>query len=1116
MTNFSIRRPKFTIVAMLLFLIFGFVSVTNLPLQLFPNINPPVAAVVTSYSGASPEEVEDKVTKPLESQLATTSGLNKISSTTSEGMTLILLEFSWTTSIDDVELDIINTIRQTPLPDDANEPSFLKFDPSMMPMMQLAITGDDDILAIQDLVDDLRLELEKVPGVASIDEAGSMIEEVQINLNQDELTTNNLTQQDIIQTIQSHNTSMPGGTVSNGDLSLTTRVISELVTVEEIEELVVGVSADGSELTLTDVAEVEVTTGDTEVITRANQEPAIQFTIMKESESNTVLVSNAVNDRMDELLDDSKYDELNAVMLYDEGSYINSAIASVTNALIFGGILAMLVLFFFLRNLKTPLIVGIAIPFSIIVTFAFLYFAGIGLNLMSLGGLALGIGMLVDNAIVVIENIYRHLSMNKKPKQAALDGTKEVSSAIIASTLTTVSVFLPIVFISGLVANLFREFALAVSFSLLASLLVALTVVPMIASRILKKPNEDREAKRMQSSFMKGMDRSIRWVLMHRLAVLFITFILLVAGGLGLMNVGTELIPDSDQGTFTVDVELEQGTTVDRTQDTVNAIEDVLSDYREISDFVSTAGSSDQNVMSGNSGSHQAQIFVNMAPLDQRQISTSDFIESIESEVARVDRDAEISLSTVGSLGTEANTLVFTISDPNSERLYESAQELEEELLSIREVRDLELSIEETSPEIQIEVDRTLARENALAPAQIAQQVHDLTRGQLASALQTEDNNLYDILVQLDPEFTEDIEALENLQLQNGNGEFVALSEVAEIVEGESPATIQRMQQEEAVEFTVYYSTSTTLGDISRLVEEAVDEVELDEQTTFSYGGEQELLEDSIGSMALAVVLAIIFIYLVMAAQFESFKMPFVIMFTVPLVVIGVALALLATQTALSVTVFIGLIVLIGIVVNNAIVLVDYVNQRKASGMTTFEALVVSVKDRTRPILMTSLTTILGMVPLALGLGEGAELQQPMALAVIGGLISSTFLTLFVIPVVYSLFDKQTRRRRYVTVEGEFSEVDDRARSLPPIVETERVSEYGYTEQSIADSSSNRPENEALEDPERSEQIISNVSKDENSKDQITQDDSLSKDDILKLLEQIVHTSKENKKDKDQ
>ncbi|MDV2683935.1 efflux RND transporter permease subunit [Alkalihalophilus lindianensis] len=1107
MTNFSIRRPKFTIVAMLIFLIFGFVSITNLPLQLFPNINPPVAAVVTSYSGASPEEVEDKVTRPLENQLATTSGLNKISSTTSEGMTLILLEFSWTTSIDDVELDIINTIRQTPLPDDANEPSFLKFDPSMMPMMQLAITGEDEILEIQDLVDDLRLELTKVPGVANIDEAGSMIEEVQIQLNQDELTENNLTQEDIVSTLQSHNTSMPGGTVLNGDLSLTTRVISELVSVEEIAELVVGVGTDGNDLLIEDVGTVEITTGDAEVITRANQEPAIQFTIMKESESNTVQVSNAVNNRLDDLLEDSKYEDLNTVMLFDEGDFINSAIVSVTNALIFGGILAMLVLFFFLRNLKTPLIVGIAIPFSIIVTFAFLYFAGIGLNLMSLGGLALGIGMLVDNAIVVIENIYRHLSMNKKPKQAALEGTKEVSGAIIASTLTTVSVFLPIVFISGLVANLFREFALAVSFSLLASLLVALTVVPMIASRILKKPNENREAKRMRSSFMGGIDRSIRWVLTHRFVVLAITFILLVVGGFGLTNVGTELIPDSDQGNFTVDIALEQGTTVERTQETVEAVEEVLNDYREISDFVTTAGSSDQNVMRGSSGGHEAQIFVTMAPLDQRTISTSDFIESIESDVSRADRDAEISLSTVGSLGTEANTLQFTISDPNSQRLYESAEALEEELLTIREVRDLELSIEETTPEIQIEVDRALARENALAPAQIAQQVHDLTRGQLASALQTEDNNLYDIFVQLDPEFTEDLEALENLQLQNGNGEFVALSEVAEIIDGESPATIQRMQQEEAVEFTVFYSTSTNLGDISRLVEEAVDEVELDDQTTFSYGGEQELLEDSIGSMALAIVLAIIFIYLVMAAQFESFKMPFVIMFTVPLVVIGVALALLATQTALSVTVFIGLIVLIGIVVNNAIVLVDYVNQRKADGMTTFEALVVSVKDRTRPILMTSLTTILGMVPLALGIGEGAELQQPMALAVIGGLVSSTFLTLFVIPVVYSLFDSETRRRRYVTVEGEFREVDDRARSLPPIVETERVSEYGYKEKAVNETTA--PKSDSNELPEQLD-LTEAAPKEEKEAD------ALSKDDILKLLEQIVHSSKDDKKDKDQ
>ncbi len=397
MTKFSLKRPKFTIVMMILFLIFGGVSLTNLPMQLFPDINPPVAAVLTSYDGASPEEVEEKVTMPLEAQLSTTSGLNKISSTSMEGFALIILEFDWSTVIDDVELDIINTVRQVPMPDGANEPSFLKFDPSMMPTAMLAITSDKDLADFQDEALELQQELMKIIGVASVNEAGTITERVQIDLDQDELVEANLTQDNVVSAIQSHQVSLPGGTVKKDDYSLTTRVISEITTVEQLEELVIGVDAgDGSNILLADIAEVTLDSEEQSALTRANQEAAIQFTIMKESDANTVGVSNAVSERLDELLQQSKYEDLHVVTIYDEGEYISLAIDSVTNALIIGGALAMLVLFLFLRNLKTPLIIGIAIPFSIIVTFAFMYFAGIGLNLMSLGGLALGIGMLVD------------------------------------------------------------------------------------------------------------------------------------------------------------------------------------------------------------------------------------------------------------------------------------------------------------------------------------------------------------------------------------------------------------------------------------------------------------------------------------------------------------------------------------------------------------------------------------------------------------------------------------------------------------------------------------------------------------------------------------------------
>ncbi|SDI20309.1 efflux RND transporter permease subunit [Alteribacillus bidgolensis] len=1102
LTNLSIRRPKLTIVGMILFILLGGVSLTNLPLQLFPEINPPVGAVVTSYPGASPEEVEDKVTEPLEEQLSTLSGLSNMTSTSEEGMTLVLLEFSWDSTIDEVEQDIITSMNQAVLPDDANDPSFLKFDPSMMGMAQMAITSDNqDIQDFQGDVEGFQAELERIDGVANVDTSGEVTEQFEINLDQEELESNQLSQEDVVNVVQSHDITLPGGTIETGDRSLTTRVLNTLAGEEDLSELVIGADPqNGEELLLSDVAEIELTTAEQTAITRANKEPALQMTVMKETDANTAQVSKAFNEEMESLLDEEEYEDLTAISFYDEGEFIQESIDSVSMALILGGVFAMIVLFFFLRNLKTPLIIGIAIPFSVIVTFGFLYFTDVSLNLMTLGGLALGIGMLVDNAIVVIENIYRHLSMGKTSRQAAAEGTKEVGGAITASTLTTVSVFLPIVFISGIVGNIFTEFALAVAFSLLASLLVALTVVPMMSSRMLTPPEEDKEGKRQNSSFIKGLERSIKWVLGHRFITLFITFLLLAGGGAGLTATGINFLPATDDGYFTVDVEMDYGTNLDRTTEVIEDIENILDDESVVADYMSVIGSSEESAgMGGPSGSHEAQMFVTMTDLENRDQSTIDFVEEIESEVTSVDADADISLSTQAAVGGgEANTVVFSVSDNNTEELDEAVTAIEDDLNDEDDVREVETSADERAPEMQVRVDQDAARDNGLVPAQIADIVHNVTRGETATSIQTDRNDNYDVIVKYSEESLENQEDLENLLIPNGEGEYIALDDLAAIEEGEGPAVINRLDQERSVEFTVTYSSDTNLNDMSLLIEDIIEDADLADSTSYAFSGEQELLDDAIDSLVFAFLLALLFIYLVMAGQFESFKYPFVVMFSVPLVVIGVMLALTITQTPLSVTVFIGLIVLAGIVVNNAIVLVDYINQMKEKGMPAREAIIEGVKQRTRPILMTAVTTILGVVPLALGLGEGTEIQQPMGIAVIGGLISSTFLTLFVIPVVYSFFDKETRNmnKRYVTPEG-------------------RVV-YSYELEHYFQESAAQEENMLPESTDNEPGSGKNI----HSTDQ---NEHLSKDDIIYLLERILQHSKgksnneeqENKEDRD-
>ncbi|WP_227939788.1 efflux RND transporter permease subunit [Alkalihalobacillus deserti] len=1090
LTDFSIKRPVFTIVTMILFLLLGVISLLNIPLKLIPDIDPPIAAVVTSYQGASPAEVVDKVTRPLEDSLSTVPGLKNITSTSMEGSSLTLLEFAWTTSINDIENDINNRMNQAQLPNDAGNPRFLKFDPSQLPIIQMSLSTVGDVDEFHDLIQELEVELTRVEGIASIDVSGNMTEEIQIKLDQEALQTNGLSQDEVINVIQGHNITLPGGTVESGEINLTTRVVSLLSSLDDVSNIVITVDPQtGDDVLLSDIGSVELTTGDVEAITRTNQETAVMLSVQQQADANTATVSTDFNNRLTELLDESKYEDIETAVLFDQGDFVKQSIDSVSNALILGGVFAMLILFFFLRNIKSPLIIGIAIPFSIIVTFVLMYFTNFSLNLMTLGGLALGIGMLVDNSIVVIENINRHLAMGKHPRKAASDGAKEVASAIVASTLTTVSVFLPVVFISGIIGNLFREFALTVSFSLLASLAVALTVVPMIASRILKAPKEDLEEKRQNSRFLKMIEGTVRWSLRRRAVVIVVTLLLLIGGGVGVSQVGVEFIPASDEGYFTVDIELEHGSAIERTEQVVADVEEVLEGKTDIEDYLSIIGGSD--AFTGKSGGHQAQLVIAMVPAAERSQTTMEFAELIRRELERAaGDDAELTVNLQSSFGGAPNSLTFTVSDSNKSRLDAAVEELQTELAELNEIEEVTNNRQETVREIQIIVDTEAARKNGFVPAQVASIVNSVTQGAFATQIVTEeDNHIYEVHVSYTDEVLEDIDSLNELLLRNRTGEFVRLGDLTDIEEGDGPVAINRLNQLEAVEFSLRYQSSTNLGDVSQIVSDKIDDLNLDDGTEIAFTGDQELIEDTMGDLALALILAIVFVYLVMAAQFESFKYPFVIMFSIPLVIIGVMVGLTVTQTPLSIMAFIGLIVLAGIVVNNAIVLVDYINQKKESGVKSFDAIIESVKDRARPILMTALTTILGLVPLALGLGEGAEIQQPLGITVIGGLISSTFLTLFFIPVVYSFFDKQTRHlnKKYVTPDGQL---------IPAYLIEDRII------------------NDADESEEDRTIELDEGYQDDESLPSVQKSKDLTKDDLIFLLEEIIDKSKDKGQDK--
>lgn len=1012
-SDFSIKRPVLTLVVMFLVIIIGAVSFFRIPVTLIPELNPPIGVVVTNYPGASPTEVSEKVTKPLEQTLSTLPGIESVQSISQEGSNLILLQFSWSTDINDVQADVLQRIDQTPIPDDSGSPRFLKFDPAQFPVIQMSLQSGENDADIRVLAERLETELLQTEGVANVNISGTLIEDIVISLNAEELEARGLQQSDIVQVIQANNVSLPGDPIETEDgKQLTTRILSTISSAEQIGELVITVNPlDGNNVTIADVADVSLKERDVSSETRASQQPAVLLSAMQESGANTADVSTAFQEKLAELLEEEEFAGIKADVLFDQGDYIQLAVGNIGQTLLFGGLFAMLVLFFFLKGIKSPIIIGVAIPYSVIVTFVLMFFADFALNILTLGALALGIGMLVDNSIVVIENIQRHLTMDKSPKKAASEGTKEVAGAITASTLTTVVVFVPVIFISGLIGEIFFEFALTIAFSLIASLVVALTVIPMLAARMLPKPKGDYEARRRRSKSLKNFERSVEWALSHRLIVFAITAVLTIVAVFGLTRVGTEFLPATDEGFVSVQIELDNGSSRTATDEVVQLIEQELEKQADVDVYVALIGTTQQGQSQGSSSSNTAEVYIKLNPLDERDRSVFEFVDVMQPKIKElVGEKAEVNFALQTAAGSTPNTLSFTVSDIEPARLDDAVERIGAELRDLQGVTDLTNDRQETLQEIQITVDREAAVEHGLAPAQIAQSVNNITRGVQAAQVIAENDDVLSVFVEYEEAERDSVEKLRTLSLRTPSGQFVELQELAAVEIAEGPVSIQRVDQAESVSFTLQHTSDLTLGEMSTLVDEAIEGLDLESGTSISFGGDRELLDDAIGDMALALILAVVLVYLVMAAQFESFKYPFVIMFTVPLMLIGVSLALVITQTPVSIASIIGVLVLVGIVVNNGIVLVDYINQRKKMGIESYEAIKMGVRDRLRPILMTALTTVLGLMPLALGIGEGTEINQPMGIAVIGGMVTSTLLTLYVVPVVYSLFDRNTRR----------------------------------------------------------------------------------------------------------
>ncbi|MFC1667461.1 efflux RND transporter permease subunit [Candidatus Omnitrophota bacterium] len=1047
--EFSVNRPVTTSMFFLGVLMLGLISLTRLPRELFPSITYPQLTIVTTYENAAPEEVETLITKIIEETVGTVSNLKRISSVSKEGVSIVSAEFGWGTSMDFASLGVrekIDLIKER-LPLGSSDPIVMKFNPFELPVITLSITGNktsSELLRLSRKF--IKDELEKVEGVASCNISGGIEREILVSIDGGRLHASNISITGVVDAVKSSNLNYPAGTIEEHFYQYLIRTMGEFKIVSEIKETVVGKEPSEEKMGSTgqsdekarqerliylkDIAKIRDTFQEKTSISRYNGDKNISIAVQKQAGVNTLRVAQKVRDRLVDIKRNLP-GGMDVKVIYDQSVFINKSIRGVMDAAIQGGMLAFLVLFVFLRNIKASLIVAFSMPISIMVAFSLMYFNGITLNMLSLGGLALGIGMLVDNAIVVIENIYSSFQKEKDIKQASKTGASEMAGAIFSSTLTTVAVFLPMIFVVGVAGQLFKELAFTVTFSLLASLIIALSLIPRLAaigSWGSKKSQDTAMAQRSSSNVIKssafGLERVyarlIPKVLKYRGIFLCLILALFILSLSLFMVIDKEFMPKVDQREFIMKVNMQSGTKLNITDEVIRDIEKVLLGTEEVNGVAVSIGSSKKGDYAQGvetMGSHQSQIIVNLKK-GGRRVSTSKTVEGLKSRLDKMNlQGAEIEYILQESVFKSAlqgsAPIVIEVKGKSLEKIKDVSEYIRKGLSDIKGIYGIRTSLTKPSPETKVNILKDKAALYNLSTAGIAQAAHTAIKGVVASRFKEEGREI-DIRVRLRKEDRKRLSQIRNILIHSPLDIEVPLSEVAYIMQGVGPSEIKRLDQQRVVLVTANISDRAldkVIMDVNRLIEQAeMEKIILattlkdeEKNINISLSGESQQMSESFNSLKFALLLSILLVYMIMASQFESLWQPFIIMFTVPLSLMGVFGALFLTRTPISVVVMLGFIILGGIVVNNGIILIDSINKLRAKGMELIESVVESGKTRLRPIFMTTMTTVLGLLPLALGIAEGSELQSPMAITVMGGLIVATILTLFVIPCIYTI-----------------------------------------------------------------------------------------------------------------
>jgi len=1058
--------------------LFGMVSLNRLSVNLLPDISYPTITIRTELTGAAPLEVENLLTKPIEEAVGVIRNVRLVRSVSRSGQSDVTLEFVWGTDMDAAGVDVREKVDIIELPLQARRPMLLRFDPSSEPIIRLGLLqksdGNDthraseaELKALRRLAEDrIKNDLEAQEGTAAVKVSGGLEDEIQIQVDQQKLSQLGINIKTIADRIRAENVNLSGGRLEEGDQRFLVRTLNEFLTVDEFSNAIIA-NVEGRPVYLRDVATVTRGYKEREAITRVNGQESVELAVYKEGDANTVQVAKRVFARLEHVRE-SLPDDLELVQIYDQSRFISAAIRQVTTAAVAGGILAILVLYGFLGDARSTWIIAGAIPVSVIGTFLLMYSNQVSLNVMSLGGIALAVGMLVDNAIVVLENIVRKKEQGLNLIEAARNGATEVSSAVVASTLTTIAVFFPMVFISGIAGELFRDQALTVTFALILSLLVALTLIPMLAasgtsSRYAGEDHVFREQpkrnvlvrgfqwlfelftklvslivrligliligvrwvfwavlwvprfvlQRFSNGAAKIYAPLLRWSLQHRFSVVLGAAIIFVATMSLVPRLGTELIPQLSQGEFSVNLRLAPGAPISETDRVIQTVYDATQSLEDVSLSYSVAGTGnrlDANPVDAGENTGSLNLTLKSGA-DRAQENKA--MNAMRAEIALIP-GVQYEFRRP-SLMSFSSPIQIEIAGFNLQSLDRVNQVILGSMIDSGRFADIKTTIELGNPEIQIIFDQERASALGLAVRDIADRIVANVRGEVATRYTLHDKKI-DVLVRSVDTRKSSIDEIRQLIVNPSADRPVTLESVASVTVSRGPAEIRRVAQERVA----LISANIAYGDLGTAAAEAqaiIDRTPMPQGITAMVAGQNEEMEASFRSMRFALLLAVFLVYLVMASQFESLIHPLVILFTIPLALVGAVLALYVTGTTVNVVAFIGVIMLAGIVVNNAIVLVDLINQLRAKGVEKTEAIMEAGRERLRPILMTTLTTALGLLPMAIGFGEGAEMRTPMAITVIGGLLVSTLLTLVVIPVVYSLLD----RKKWAVPDGQLA-----------------------------------------------------------------------------------------------